>query len=393
MRKKFRHRVVFWSFRPFFRIWVRWRLHYTFDVFNDKKEGPYLILGNHTQPLDPVLLAFSFKTPIYFVASKMVYNLKFLSKILDYLVAPIPIDKFRSDLKSTKMILKTLKEGSNVSLYPEGNTTFSGAQMPIDEAISKLVKHANVNVCLFTTEGGYLTRPRWAKNIRKGFMHGSVKKVINKEEIQTMTPKEIQTLIQETLLVNDYEAVKEIAYKGKNKALYLENTYYLCPSCKAFNTLVSKKDEFSCTSCEFSVEVTDYGTFKPLYKGPYYETTIPWFNNQIDHLKNVLPQFQEEEILFEDHEESCYLIRELKPKVFLSKGSIRLTKKALTFTSNDHQEIFKIGRLNTAVQQKNGLIVYDPERQKTFYFLSHPRRSALKYVQAIKVLQKETKYV
>ena len=393
MRKKFRHRVVFWSFRPIFRIWGKWRLHYTFDVFNDKKEGPYLILGNHTQPLDPVLLAFSFKTPIYFVASKMVYNLKFLSKILDYLVAPIPIDKFRSDLKSTKMILKTLKEGSNVSLYPEGNATFSGAQMPIDEAISKLVKHANVNVCLFTTEGGYLTRPRWAKNVRKGSMHGSVKKVITKEEIQTMTPKEIQTLIQETLLVNDYEAVKEIAYKGKNKALYLENTYYLCPSCKAFNTLVSKKDEFSCTSCEFSVEVTDYGTFKPLYKGPYYETTIPWFNNQIDHLKNVLPQYQEEEILFEDHEESCYLIRELKPKVFLNKGSIRLTKKALTFTSNDHQEIFKIGRLNTAVQQKNGLIVYDPERQKTFYFLSHPRRSALKYVQAIKVLQKETKYV
>lgn len=393
MRKRFRHRLVFFLFRPFFRIWVKWNLNYTFDKFNSKDDGPYLILGNHTQPLDPVLLAFSFNQPIYFVASKMVYNLKFLSKIMDYLVAPIPIDKFRSDLKSTKMILKTLKEGSNVSLYPEGNTTFSGSQMPIDGAISKLVKHANAHLCLFTIEGGYLTRPRWAKRPRKSYIHGSVKKVINKEIIQSMSLEEIQSIIEETLKVNDYEILKDKAYPGKEKALYLENSYYLCPSCKALASLESYKDTFSCKQCDFEVEYTDYGTFKPLYKGPYYETTIPWFDAQIDYLKTYLPPISEDAIIFEDYQEQLYLIRDLKPKVFLSEGTLTLTKKTLRFKGKDLDESWPIGRLNSAVQQKSGLIIYNPDLKKTYYFLSHPRRSALKYVQVIKVLQKENKYV
>lgn len=393
MRKKFRHKVVFWLLRPFFNIWARLYLNYTFDRFKDKN-GPYLILGNHTQPLDPVILSFSFSKPIYFVASKMVYNLPFLSKMMDYLVAPIPIDKFRSDLKSTKMILKTLKEGSNVALYPEGNTTFSGAQMPIDEAIAKLVKHAGVDLCLFTIEGGYLTRPRWAKRVRKGFMHGSVKKVISKETLKKMTLEEIFLEIKQTLLVNDYEAVQEVAFKGKEKALYLENSYYVCPSCKSLSSLISNKDELSCKVCDFNVLYTEQGTFKPKgYVGPYFETTIPWFNEQINYLKSHFEALSNDVVIFEDNKEHVYLIRDLKPKQFMSKGVLKLSKKALIFEGENHNEIFPIGRLKTAVQQKSGLIIYNPDTQKTHYFLSHPRRSALKYVQAIKVLQKEMKYV
>ncbi len=392
MRYRFRHRVTFAIFRKVFEWYARLKYHYTFDRFEETDE-PYLILGNHTQALDPVFMAFSFKRPIYYVASTMIYNLRVWSKVLDYLVAPIPINKFRSDLRSTKAILKTLREGQHVALYPEGNTSFSGGQMPIDIAIAKLVKKAKVKVVFHTIEGGHLSHPRWAKHGRKGFMHGSVKRIMTVEEIAQLDLDSLYGEIMSTLYVNDFERFTDTPFKGKNKAINFESAYVVCPHCHKLETLFSKGDHITCTQCAFDVSVNDYGRFEAHFEGRYFTTTLPWFDDQIAVFKSLVASRSDTDELFHDAGESLYEIRDLKPKKKLDVVSIHLSKSALILKGSKVNETFDPLDVDPAVQHRNGLIIYHRPTAKTYYLLSDEKRSALKYVSMIKILQKETSYV
>ncbi len=392
MRYKFRHRVTFSIFRKVFEWYARFKYNFTFDRYEETNE-PYLILGNHTQALDPVFLSFSFKRPIYFVASTMIYNLPVLSKLVDYLVAPIPINKFRSDLKSTKTILKTLREGQHVALYPEGNSTFLGTQMPIGIAIAKLVKKAKVTVLFHTVEGGHLSHPRWAKNGRKGFMKGSVKSRLTVEEIAQMDVDSLHQTIKSRLAVNDFEVCEGMSYTGKNKALYIESAYVVCPHCHGIETVVSNGDHVTCVACDFDVSINDYARFVPHFKGRYFEKTPEWFDDQIAVFKALVERADDDAIIFHDAGESLYEIRDLKPKKKLDQVSITLTKSSIVLVGKTVQETLDPQLVNPAVQHKNGLILYDQKSMRTFYLLSDNTRSALKYVSMIKILQGASHYV
>lgn len=392
MRYKFRHRVTFAVFRKVLEWYARFKYRYTFDRFEETQE-PYLILGNHTQALDPVFMAFSFKKPIYFVASTMIYNLRVWSKVLDYLVAPIPINKFRSDLRSTKAILKTLKEGHHVALYPEGNTSFSGEQMPISIAIAKLVKKAKVKVLFHTIEGGHLSHPRWAKYGRKGTMHGSVKKILTIEEIASMDVETLHHTIKNALHVNDFKLFTDTPFKGKNKAVNIESAYVVCPHCHRLETLVSTGEDVRCEKCDFHVTVNDYGRFEPRFEGRYFSATPAWWDDQIAVFKSLEATQKDDAILFHDTGETLYEILDLKPKEKRDRVSITLTKKALVIDGQNTHITWDPKDIDPAVQHRNGLILYHRPTAQTYYLLSDEKRSALKYVSMIKILQKETSYV
>ena len=62
-----RHRFVYFTLRPFFRAFLKMRYNYTSEKYD--ATGPVLILPNHTCTMDPVMVAMSFKKPIYFVTS------------------------------------------------------------------------------------------------------------------------------------------------------------------------------------------------------------------------------------------------------------------------------------------------------------------------------------
>lgn len=392
MRYKFRHRVTFAIFRKVFEWYARFKYRYTFERFPEE-EGPYLILGNHTQALDPVYLAFSFKRPIYFVASTMIYNLRVWSKVLDYLVAPIPINKFRSDLRSTKAILKTLREGHHVAIYPEGNTSFSGAQMPIGIAIAKLIKKVKVPVLFHTIEGGHLSHPRWAKYGRKGTMHGSVKKELSVDAIEAMDIESLHHFVKSTLAVNDFKRFEDTVFKGKSKAENIESSYVVCPHCHQLETLHSQGDDVRCSHCSFHVSVNDFGRFDPHFEGRYFPTTLEWFDDQIAVFKALVETSKDDTVLFHDADETLYEIRDLKPKQKRDRVALTLTPTALTIEGPATQIKWSPLDIDPAVQHRQGLILYHRPTAQTVYLLSHEKRSALKYVSMIKILKKESTYV
>ena len=89
---------------------------------------PYLILSNHIGGYDPIFISLSFNRPIYYVASDHLFRLSFLSKLLKYFFAPIPISKTMIDIKSIRHMKSDVSKNGCVGLFPYGNGYFNGQE-------------------------------------------------------------------------------------------------------------------------------------------------------------------------------------------------------------------------------------------------------------------------
>ncbi len=87
-------------------------------------EGPVLVASNHQSFLDPPLIGNLYKTEMAYLARKTLFV------GLGAWVYPrwnaIPVDQDRPDMGSLKTIIRKLKEGERVLVFPEGERTLDG---------------------------------------------------------------------------------------------------------------------------------------------------------------------------------------------------------------------------------------------------------------------------
>ena len=100
--KKFRHKVVYALVRPPFGFYIRLKYGIRVEKFNQEGDRPYLIVMNHQTAFDQFFVCMAFKQPIYFVASEDLFSIGWVSRLIEYLVAPIPIKKQTLDLQAVK---------------------------------------------------------------------------------------------------------------------------------------------------------------------------------------------------------------------------------------------------------------------------------------------------
>ena len=253
------YKGVFWPCRALFRLLFGYRAH----IAKELPPAPYMVLANHTTDVDPILVGASFPQHMYFVAGESVFRMGLLSRFLSRCFAPIQRIKGSTDAQSALSILRTLKAGHSVCLFPEGNKTFTGRTLPIHPATAKLVKSAGCALITYRITGGYFTVPRWSGTVRRGRMTGGVVCVYPAHEIKQMSVEQIARAIQDDLALDAYALQKAspIAFRGRRLAEKLETALYLCPRCGKIGTLHSKKNRFYC-DCGLSMTIDAYGFFK-----------------------------------------------------------------------------------------------------------------------------------
>jgi hypothetical protein len=338
--------------------------------------------------MDPFLLALSFKGPIFYVASDMIFSIKFWSKLIVYLVNPIPKTKYRSDMETIRDMIKIVKSKGTIGIFPEGNATFSGETQYMPESIAKLIKLLKIPVIFYHIEGGALTKPRWSHHVKRGKVIGYVHEFWPYEAYKDLSVDDINLHVKKALYVNDHALNEErkIRFKGKRLAEDIESSYFYCPNCHSLNTIYSNDNHVCCKECTFNVVYTPYGTFEKTNQSTFFKTTIPWYEAQLKALHTKLDTMPKEDYLFIDKDESIYTVERSKRKVFIGKASIKLSPSEMVLTFTD--KVIKLDPLNIlpSVQQKNKLIIYDKLSKETYYLLSHKKRNALKYVLAINYL-------
>lgn len=99
------------------------KVFYKYEVIgaeNIPNEGNIILAANHKSNLDPIFVASAIKNrKVATIGKKELFDNKILAAILDKLCV-IPIDRDNPGISTIKTILKKLKEGYAIGIFPEG---------------------------------------------------------------------------------------------------------------------------------------------------------------------------------------------------------------------------------------------------------------------------------
>lgn len=243
---KFRHRAVTALLRPVLGLYVRWKYSITIEPFKEEGTRPYLIVMNHQTGFDQFFVAATFRQPVYYLATEDIFSMGWVSSLIRWLVAPIPIRKQTTDIQAVKNCIKVAREGGTICLAPEGNRTFHGKTVYMNPAVASLTKKLGLPLVIFRIEGGYGIQPRWSDVVRKGNMRSYVKRVIEPEEYRDMTSDDLFQLIRRELFVDEARVTGE--FRHSKNAEFLERAMYICPWC-GLSSFESSGDILTCKKC------------------------------------------------------------------------------------------------------------------------------------------------
>ena len=378
---KKRHQIFINIVRPFFKIYLKIKYRFTHDKPIVMPEGS-VILCNHTTTLDPVMVSYLFKHHVYYMASKDIFNHRFIGKMLKFWLNPIPKEKGKkSDLNAIKSCMRVAKENGSIGIFPEGNRTFSGELGYIDKSIVKLIKTLKKPLVICNIKGGYPTDPRWGLTIRKGKLNVSIKKIYQYDEIEKMDNEELYELIISQLTVDDYNYHNE--YKGKCLAEHLEKIFYICPVCGKMHTISTNKNMIYCSFCELEVEHLPSLEFKANKDEFTFKNVKDWYKWQIDVIKEK--DFSYDEIIYQD-EMGLYLSVPFKKKQLLSFGMMKMYNDHFEFTGkNENRNIYfnEITAITLVGKKKMNIYVGDT----TYQVLNTPKTNLLKYMHLFYVIK------
>ena len=324
-----RHRWLYLHALPIIRFFLR--LHYgPFDFpLAPEIPGGYIVLPNHSSGGDQFFVAFSFiRKHMYFVASEHAFRKKLLGAIMRYATGPISRVKGTVAASTVQSIMRYLRQGIPICIFPEGNRTWNGRSLPLHPTTAKLLRTAGVPVVTYRIEGGYLTDPRWSHSLRRGRLRGDVVRIYPPEELKKMSVQEINERISADLWVDTDESQRRehIPYRGKKLAEGLEEALFLCPKCGGVGTLKGRGNVFSC-ACGLRAEYGEEGFFDE--KAPF-RSVAEWDDWQQTELRK---RARAGDIRFSDEGAEIWRIGEDHETALLGKGTVALDREGLDLGS------------------------------------------------------------
>lgn len=374
---KLRHRIVrnlaYCVIYPYSRI----KYGITIEKNKDTEHNQYLILMNHQTAFDQFFLGMAFKETIYYVASEDLFSKGFVSKMLTYLVAPIPIKKQTTDVHAILNCMRVAKEGGSIAIAPEGNRTYAGENVYINPAIAKLAKKLGLPVAFYRLEGGYGVHPRWSDVLRKGKMRGYVSKVLSPEELKAMPDDELNELIRTELYQNDCTLKGE--FRHKKSAEYMERAFYVCPYC-GLTEFESHGDLIKCKKCEKEIRYLPDLKLQGVGFDFPFEHTTDWYNYQCGFVNDLNTRELTSKPLYTDFANlsEVILYKNKKPlykhcRVELFSDKIIVSNGETTILNMSFEKISVL-----TVLGKNKLNIYYDG--KVYQIKGSKRFNALKYV-------------
>ena len=283
-----RHKILLEILRPLIGTYTKWKYGIKVDPFREENGRQYLVVMNHQTAFDQFFISMAFRQPVYFIASEDLFSMGWVSRLIEWIAAPIPIKKQTTDLKAMRMCMTVAKEGGTIALAPEGNRTFSGRTGYFNPAIIKMVKMLKLPLAIFRIEGGYGIHPRWSDVVRRGKMRGYVSRVIEPEEYLSLSNDELHALLTREIYVD--EANNHHEYHHPQLAQYLERAMYVCPHC-GLSEFESRGDIITCKKCEMQIRylpTTELQGVNCAFPFPHVAQWYEYQENYVNHLDLTL---------------------------------------------------------------------------------------------------------
>lgn len=367
-----RHKIITELARGVLSMYAKWKYHIHVQPFRQEGKRQYLILTNHQTGFDQFFVGMTFRQPVYYLASEDIFSMGWLSRLIEWAVAPIPIKKQTTDLQAIKNCIRVAREGGSLFIAPEGQRTFHGKTVYIAPAIAHLAKKLGLPIAIMRLEGGYGIQPRWSDVVRKGSMRSYVKRVIEPEEYQNMTNDQLFDILREELTVDESGICGEFPHE--KSAEYLERVVYTCPDC-GLTTWESNGQITRCTKCGRQVrylpnkELAGIGqTFPYRFLADWYDAQEKFVNGLDTLTMTQKPLWEETAKLSLVHPGSHKEILQRNTAICLYGDRITVGDKVFEF-----DKIYAVTILG-----KNKLNIYD--RNQIFQLEGGKRFNGLKYL-------------
>ena len=369
---RFRHKVLLAVGRPVMAVYLRIAYGMKIPRRRDRVQEQCLILLNHQTPMDQFFVAMHIQDFVYYMATEDIFSNGWISKLIRFLIAPIPIKKQTTDVQAVMNCIKVVREGGSLCIAPEGNRTYSGKTEYMNPAIAPLTKKLGLPVVLLRIDGGYGKEPRWSNVVRRGKLDVSISRIISPEECKAMTNEELVEAIREGLYVNEACAGPE--FHHKKLAEYMERAIYVCPQC-GLSSFESHDDLLTCKKCG---RQTRYLPTKEL-EGVGYESPFrfvnDWYEYQKDFVNSFDPTVYTETPIYEDRARVSQVIVYQRKEMIYEDAQIRLFGNRIEL----QDMVLPFEDISTVtVLGRNKLNIY--YKDQLYQLKSHERFNALKYV-------------
>ena len=239
-------------------------------------------------------------------------------------------------------------------IFPEGMSSISGANQPVAIGTGKFIKHFKLPVYYSVIKGASLTSPKFNLNYRCGTIEVDIDQLFTKEDLEKLTPEEIEDKINTAIYHDDYAWNKEKQYHydiGETGAEHLEDLIFWCPKCGKLHTLKGTGNEFKCENCG------NGGTLQDTYDIiPFDDTCVipktltKWFNAQREVIKEMVldENFSLTEKIKLGMIPKTHTLKDQKTSEIVGEGTLTLDRTGLSYqgTKNVEEFSFHIDSLN-----------------------------------------------
>ena len=325
-RSKFRYRFIYKTVGGLAPLILR---KYGFRTERiSKKDEPYIVVANHLTEVDMIMVAGAFKEHMYFVAGEHLLRTKAGPK-MKWAQDPIFTYKGAPSIDTMREVIRRIKAGNNVMIFPEGSRSFNGETLKLSCGTAKLVKMAGCALATYHIEGGYFAAPRWAYTTRTGPMKGHIVNIYSSDDIRQMSKEELTDCINRDIYENAYETQRRnmYAYRGERLAEGLENYLVKCSCCGSFDTMVTEGDRFRCTECGQSGRYTPEGFLEG--DGLRFDSVYDWGVWSEDEISKYVKAYEGDGPVFSDEEVVLYEVLSDHSRIDLASGVLKGYKNRL----------------------------------------------------------------
>jgi 1-acyl-sn-glycerol-3-phosphate acyltransferase len=211
-------------------------------------EAPYLMLCNHESFFDFYYISQMShpRNPSYLINE--FYTARPLAHTVAKKAGILSKKLFTPDMGSAAGIMRTLRKGFPVVVFPEGRLSPDGRSNPIAEPGGRLYRKLGVPLVLVRISGAYYAAPKWRARRLRTEIRVTVERVLTPEELRAMPEAALDRLITETLYTDEAAGTRSPVRRG-GRAKGLENVLYRCADCGALYTTASEGNTLRCSEC------------------------------------------------------------------------------------------------------------------------------------------------
>lgn len=254
------------------------------------RREPCLVLMNHSSFIDMQIAAhYLYPRPFSTVCTTDAYvGLAPLLKI----IGCIPTQKFVSDINLIKDITYALHGlKTTVLMYPEACYSFDGTAMPLPDSLGRLLKMLKVPVVTLITHGAFLREPLYNMlRHRKIDISADVTYFVSPEELETLTPSEINAKIREAFSFDAFKWQQEngVRITEDFRADGLERVLYKCPHCRSEGEMEGLGTRITCKACGKVYELTEEGFLSALDGDSAFTHVPDWYDWEREEVRGEI---------------------------------------------------------------------------------------------------------